>query len=82
MLITFPFNRVVIKHIQLLLKDNKFKEGLTRNKSFTQVYHKFEDILQVLNSLVEPVHGKAIIDNTYLTQIMTPVMHSLFRVCL
>lgn len=71
-------NPNVIKHTGLLLKDKKFKEGLARNKSFTLVFHKFEDILPELNSLVETVGGKAIIDDAYVTQIMTPVMHSLF----
>lgn len=71
-------NANVIKHTRLLLEDEKFKKGLTKHKSFTLVFHKFEDILPELNSLIEPVGGKAIIDDAYVTQIMTPVMHSLF----
>lgn len=72
-------NANVIKHTRLLLEDEKFKKGLTKHKSFTLVFHKFDTILPELDAIVKPLNGKVIISDAYVTKIFTPVMKHFFE---
>jgi hypothetical protein len=72
-------NATIIKHTKLLLQDQHFKNGLARNKSFTLVFHKFEDILTELNTIVKPYNGNCIISDAYVTEIFKPVMINLLQ---
>ncbi len=70
-------DELILRHISLLLEEpNLISE---KKEEFTLVLHKHEALLPVINTLLKPHNGKAIINDPYVNKIVTPVMEQLFE---
>jgi|GEM_PF-744967 hypothetical protein len=66
----------ILKHMRMLLEDERFA---FQNGPFTVVMHKYYHLTKAINVLFEPFGGKVIINDHYVTDIVAPVMESLFE---
>lgn len=67
----------ILKHMRLLLEDERF--GYQEGQSFTVVMHKYYHLTKAISVLFEPFGGKVIINDYYVTEVVTPVMETLFE---
>ena len=65
----------IIKHIYLLTEDEKFKEHM--DNGFTLVLHKYEELSARINSIIELVGGKLIINEEYHNHVVLPAIKSI-----
>ena len=72
-------NETVIKHTKLLLQDKDFIWGMKEHGSFTLVYHKFTDIVPLLNDIVKPYGGNIMVSDAFVTMVVLPVVEQLFK---
>ena len=67
----------ILKHMRLLLEHEKF--GRREGETFTVVMHKYYQVTKAISVLFEPFDGKVIINEHYVTEVVTPVMEKLFE---
>jgi len=70
-------NNTVLKHIRLLTEHKDFVKH--KGEKFTLVVHAFRDIVEDIDRIIEPLNGKVIIDDSFVTEIITPVIEHLFE---
>jgi len=64
----------VLKHIYLLTEDPDFVQ--TRNKGFTLVLNRYEELTDEINKIITPVKGKLLFDKKFHNKIASPVLKS------
>lgn len=69
----------VLKHIKLLIQHKDFIKGRKKNEGFTLVLHKYEEVTDQINEIIQPFGGSAVFNDPYLTSILLPFMQSMFE---
>ncbi len=67
----------VLKHIDLLVKHENFTSKL--EQPFTLVLHKYEHLRTSVSSIISPLGGSMLVDDAYVTKVVTPVMKNMFK---
>ncbi len=66
----------ILKYIYLLTEDPQFR--LYRDKGFTLVFDKHEEMTDRINHIISGVKGNILMDKSYNNFIITPVLKSFF----
>ena len=69
-------NKSILRHIRLLTRNKDFLKH--KGKPFTLVLHKYEEIKDEIESIIEPFNGKVLFDEAFVGEIVTPALASLF----
>lgn len=67
----------VLKHIYLLTEHPDFI--IHMNNGFTLVLHKYKELEQRINSIINPMKGKVVFDPEYVNKMMMPVLKDMLR---
>lgn len=65
----------IIKHVYLLTEDEAFIQH--RDKGFTLVFDRFEELSERIEGIIKPVNGRLIYDKKFHNQIAKPVLENL-----
>ena len=67
----------LLKHVKLLVNNEDFKKKLP--VPFTLVFHKYEELRKDIDKIIKPLGGKMIVDDLFVTRVLTPVIEHLFK---
>ena len=62
----------VLKHIDLLMKNKNFCKH--KKNGFTLVLHKYDDLIPLATSIVQPHNGTVIVNAKYVAKVMAPAL--------
>lgn len=67
----------ILKHVQLLMDNEVFQQH--KDKPFTLVFHKFEELRKDIESIIQSHNGRMVVDEDYVAQKMMPVVEDFFK---
>jgi hypothetical protein len=70
---------LVVKHIKLLLENKDFISEYQKQKSFTLVLHKFEELRPAIEPIIQNMNGRMVVSDLMVTEIVLPVMEEMFK---